>query len=106
MAKCSLSSVVASYHYIKASRSFMQEKINFGLQQIGYAKELNSHYEAQVVEYHLLLDVAVHSDQKRVVESVGKENACEKYGTNAEPGPFSSDQGDAEEQSNNDEAIT
>lgn len=50
--------------YVTLSTSFLQAQIDFGLQQIIQAKFVIAHYENQVAEYRLLMDVASHSGQQ------------------------------------------
>lgn len=45
--------------------AFLHSQLDFGLKKIEHAKGLIAYYEAQVAEYHLLLDVHVYSEQKK-----------------------------------------
>lgn len=74
-----LSSPALESGYIKLSSTFLQTHIHFGLKQIVASKELIAHYENQIAEYHLLLDVAVYS-RKTWINSAG----ATKIGAEAE----------------------
>lgn len=59
------SSTVHSSNYVMLSTSFVQSQIDFGLQQMKTVRKIIAHYKVHVADYRLLLDVGVHSGQKK-----------------------------------------
>lgn len=51
--------------YIKLLPYSLQVQINFGIKHTVHSKDLIAHYEAQVAEYRILLDVVVHFGKKK-----------------------------------------
>lgn len=49
--------------FLLLSTSIIRAQIDFGFKQIVHAKEIIAHYEAQVSEYRLILDVGLYSGQ-------------------------------------------